>query len=199
MSADLAVAAAPLRILPVPEAEPQAVTALQRPALLSQVHPAQCVLPLAPGPPAHRPRIPAPGRPASAPGASRAFTAHPDDDGPRATPAAQLPDPAPMVTAVVCASIEVLAGARPAAQMLRWLTSDAYAGLQRQAAAAARARRGSNAPVRRAAVRRVVTTAPRDGALEAAVVVQEGRRVRAVALRLEGWDGRWRVTALEVG
>jgi hypothetical protein len=30
-------------------------------------------------------------------------------------------------------------------------------------------------------------------------VVDDGLRVRAVALRLEGLDGRWRVTALQIG
>ena len=35
--------------------------------------------------------------------------------------------------------------------------------------------------------------------VEAAVVVQHGTRVRAVALRLVGQDGKWRVSALQVG
>jgi Family of unknown function (DUF6459) len=40
---------------------------------------------------------------------------------------------------------------------------------------------------------------PRDGVAEATVVVNDGARIRAVAVRLEGWDGRWRVTALQLG
>ena len=35
--------------------------------------------------------------------------------------------------------------------------------------------------------------------LEAAVIADDGARVRAVALRLEGHRGAWRVTALEIG
>jgi hypothetical protein len=33
---------------------------------------------------------------------------------------------------------------------------------------------------------------------EATVVISDGPRVRAVALRMEGTDGRWRVTALRI-
>ena len=40
---------------------------------------------------------------------------------------------------------------------------------------------------------------PVNGVAEAAVVLQHGSRVRAVALRLEGQDGKWRVTALQIG
>jgi hypothetical protein len=37
---------------------------------------------------------------------------------------------------------------------------------------------------------------PADGVVEATAVVVGGPRARAVALRLEGWDGRWRCTRL---
>jgi hypothetical protein len=37
------------------------------------------------------------------------------------------------------------------------------------------------------------------GAVEAAAVVDDGRRVRAVAVRLEPHRGAWRATALEIG
>uniref|UniRef100_UPI00262EF298 Rv3235 family protein n=1 Tax=uncultured Pseudokineococcus sp. TaxID=1642928 RepID=UPI00262EF298 len=52
---------------------------------------------------------------------------------------------------------------------------------------------------RAAVVRRVRITHPADGVVEAAAVVMDTDRVRAVALRLEGWDTRWRLTALELG
>jgi len=55
------------------------------------------------------------------------------------------------------------------------------------------------APVRRAVVRSVHTTEPVPGVVEASAVVVDRGRVRAVALRLEGLDGRWRATALEMG
>jgi len=37
---------------------------------------------------------------------------------------------------------------------------------------------------------------PVDGVVEAVVIVQGPARTRAVALRLEGMDGRWRATSL---
>ena len=40
--------------------------------------------------------------------------------------------------------------------------------------------------------------APRDGVIEAVVVVHGRARTRAVALRLEGLDRRWRATAINV-
>ncbi|GAA4971513.1 Rv3235 family protein [Kineococcus glutinatus] len=94
--------------------------------------------------------------------------------------------------------LEVLAGQRPATQLLRWSSTDVYAALQKRAALSARLRLGT-APTRPPAVLSLRSCAPRDGVSEAAAVVRDGGRVRAVALRLEGWDGRWRVTALEMG
>jgi hypothetical protein len=40
---------------------------------------------------------------------------------------------------------------------------------------------------------------PRDGVAEVCAVVDTGVRKRAIALRLEGIDGQWRCTALQVG
>jgi hypothetical protein len=39
---------------------------------------------------------------------------------------------------------------------------------------------------------------PTDGVAEASAVIQVGRRCRALAMRLEGLDGQWRCTALEI-
>ncbi len=174
----------PLRAMPVPRTEPHPSTTERRPPPLTQVNPAQGVLPLLLEAPAYR------GRTCSRP-------LREDDAGPRRTPAADLPDPAPLIAGVVTATIEVIAGSRPVSQLLRVLSADVYAALQRRAATASRQRHRA-APVRRAAVRRVRTTSPADGVVEASVLVQEPRRVIAVAIRLEGLDGRWRVTALQV-
>ena len=178
-----------VRALPVPQCEPHPATSTAS-APPPAVHPAQCALVLVPEPRARRGTGGWPGR------GRRPIDL--DDDRPRRTPTAQLPDPAALVTALVPAALEVIAGSRPATQLVRLLSTDAYADLQRRAARAARSRSRPTA-VRRATVRRVVATVPRDGVVEASVVVQQAQRVRAVAVRLEGWDGRWRVTALEVG
>jgi hypothetical protein len=39
---------------------------------------------------------------------------------------------------------------------------------------------------------------PRDGVVEATVVIRNPVRVRAVAIRLEGLDRRWRASAVSV-
>jgi Family of unknown function (DUF6459) len=166
----------PLRVLPAPVAEPHPLGAPRRPR--GEHPPAQGVLPL---------RL----SPQDLPGTDAFFA-------PQPTPSTALPDPAVLTRSLVQAVVEVLGGVRPAAQLLRWLSADVYAGVQRRAALAARIR-GGRAPARRVVVRHVRVSVPRDGVAEAAVAVRDGDRVRAVALRLEGLDGRWRVTALEVG
>ncbi|HZI98105.1 MAG TPA: Rv3235 family protein [Actinomycetales bacterium] len=119
--------------------------------------------------------------------------------GPQPTSSRDLPEPGAACTALVRAVVEVLGGTRPSSQLARWLTTDVYAALQRRAGLAARLRRGAAPSARQAVVRRVRVCEPRDGVVEACAVVIDGGRVRAVALRLEGLDGRWRATAVEVG
>jgi hypothetical protein len=51
----------------------------------------------------------------------------------------------------------------------------------------------------RALVRSVHVSEPADGVAEVSALVRRGVRCTAVALRLEGMDGRWQCTALEVG
>ncbi len=130
----------------------------------------------------------------------RTDSEHSDPDfGPRCTAASGLPDARATAASMVQAVVEVLAGTRPPAQLTRWLAVDVLAAVHRRAALATRIRRGRAVPQRSAVVRAVRLCSPRDGVAEAAVVVTGDDRVRAVALRLEGLDGRWRVTALEIG
>ncbi len=60
-------------------------------------------------------------------------------------------------------------------------------------------RRRAPGPRRPAIVRRVRVCEPADGIVEACAVVVSHGRVRALAIRLEGLDGRWLVTALTIG
>jgi hypothetical protein len=113
----------------------------------------------------------------------------------RPTATDDLPDPTAWARRMVQAVVEVLSGVRPVAQLVRWTSLEVYAGLQRRCAPAASAPR----PGRRAVVRTVRVCLPVDGVAEASAVVVDHGRVRAVALRLEGLDGRWRMTALELG
>ena len=115
--------------------------------------------------------------------------------GPRPTSTYELPDPEAWARRMVQAVLEALSGVRPVAQLVRWTSLDVYAGLQRRSALAA----ARPLPGRRAVVRSVRICQPADGVVEACAVVVARGRVQAVALRLEGLDGRWRMTALELG
>jgi hypothetical protein len=117
----------------------------------------------------------------------------PDDDfGPRPTARAALPEPRRWGARLVQAVVEVLAGERPVAQLLRWTTDDVYAQLVGD-------RRPPRTSVSRAVVRSIHVCEPVDGVAEVAATVRQGPRTVAVALRLEGLDGRWLATALVVG
>jgi len=97
------------------------------------------------------------------------------------------------------AVVEVLAGDRPVGQLLRWTTGRVYAELSSRAAAAAHECTAVRASRARAVVRRVYVSQPAEGVAEASAVVSDGRRTRAMALRLQNADGRWMCTALELG
>jgi hypothetical protein len=120
--------------------------------------------------------------------------------GPQPTRRGDLPDPDQWAGHIAQAVVEVMTGSRPAPQVIRWLTPEVYAVVARRGALAARRAQGPHRrPARRATVRRVRVCEPADGVAEAAVVVIDGPRVRALAMRLVGQDGRWRVDALQVG
>ena len=108
-----------------------------------------------------------------------------------------LPDPTPLVENLTRCVIEVLLGAREVEQLARWVTEDTYLHLARRSIAARRARALRRQPVTRADydVGPVIVTHPADGVVEATAVVRSTGRTRAVAMRLEGLDARWRATA----
>ncbi len=166
-----------LRALPVPLSEPAAVPIL---ATAAGVPPTQGALAL------------------SFTAVERVVADDPDF-GRQPTSTDRLPDPLTTCSALVQAVVEVLAGVRPATQLVRWTSHDVHVALSRRAALAARMRRGAVPQGRAAVVRGVRVCTPADGVVEASAVVVEADRVRAVAVRLEGLDGRWRATALEVG
>lgn len=117
------------------------------------------------------------------------------DEGRGPVPAAE---PGRLASTIAQAGVEVLMGRRSVGQLARWLTPGVYDALHDRATLTLRAvgpRSARRAPtVRRARVWRVD-----EHALEASVVVDDGLRVRAVALRLESHRGSWRATALEIG
>jgi hypothetical protein len=107
-----------------------------------------------------------------------------------------LPDPRPWTARLAQAIAEVLAGARPAAQLSRIATLDVLQLLER---GSGRLGARPGAPPQHPVVGSVHVSEPRDGVAEACAVVDTGRRKRALALRLEGINGQWRCTALHIG
>lgn len=110
----------------------------------------------------------------------------------RPTRSAELPDPKPWAIRLAQGIVEALHGHRPLQQLIRWTDEPVYRLLER--------RRSIQRPTAgpRPLVRSIRICQPGDGVVEASVVVQTGRRCRALAIRLEGLDGRWRCTALEI-
>jgi len=111
-----------------------------------------------------------------------------------------LPDPTPLLENLTRCVIEVLAGARELEQISRWVSDDVYRHLLKRVVLSARARRAKNQPVARPnfAIGSTVFSEPKDGVVEAVVIVRGRARTRAVAIRLEGLDSRWRATAINV-
>lgn len=127
------------------------------------------------------------------------------DFGPQPTSRAALPEPRAWAGRLVQALVEVLAGDRPLTQLVRWTTTEVYEEVtallpaRRPGGVHGRASGRARDDVVRAAVSSVHVTEPADGVAEVAATVRRGRRTTAVALRLEGLDGRWQCTALEIG
>jgi hypothetical protein len=121
-----------------------------------------------------------------------------EEFGPRATPRELLPDPTPWAGRLVQAVVEAMAGVRPVAQLIRWTTTEVYDGIQNRAIRAMHERRGPTPRRLAEVVRSVHVSEPVDGVAEVCAIVQQGPRCRAIALRLEGADGRWRCTALQL-
>lgn len=111
-----------------------------------------------------------------------------------------LPDPKPLLENLTRCVIEILAGARDLEQIARWVSDDVYRHLLKRVVISTRARQATG----RAATRPTFTIGsttlcePRDGVIEAVVIVRGRARTRAVAVRLEGLDMRWRATAVNV-
>ncbi|WP_050348004.1 Rv3235 family protein [Arsenicicoccus sp. oral taxon 190] len=119
-----------------------------------------------------------------------------DGFGPSPTSSSDLPCPRAWGQQVSQALVEVLGAHRPVTQLVRWTTTDVYARLARGAQAVPSRHPGRG---RRPVVRRVRVDDCRDGVAEVAAVVVVGERVRALAFRMVGRDGRWVIDQLTVG
>jgi uncharacterized protein DUF6459 len=117
------------------------------------------------------------------------------DFGPQPTGSFALPEARGWAGRFAQAVVEVLAGDRPLAQLIRWTTTTVYDDV----AALIVGPGSAPADSARGVVRSVHVSEPADGIAEVAALVRRGGRSTAVALRLEGLDGRWQCTALELG
>jgi hypothetical protein len=120
--------------------------------------------------------------------------------GRQSTPSQMLPPPEPLLENLTRCVMEVLRGARDIDQLGRWISEDVYKHLLKRQLISARARQIKGIPATRPVlvIGRITTSSPRDGVVEAVVMVYEKPRARAVAIRLEGVDRRWRATSIGV-
>jgi hypothetical protein len=122
-----------------------------------------------------------------------------DDDpffAPQPTPRTALTDPAQHGARILRAVFEILGRRRPLHQLLPWTSEDVY---EEVTAWVYRTMRAEPSPPRLPdSVRSVRVSEPADGVAELTAVVHLHGRVRAVVLRLEGVDGRWRCTLLRL-
>ncbi|MBV9594891.1 MAG: hypothetical protein JO147_13975 [Actinobacteria bacterium] len=102
-------------------------------------------------------------------------------------------DPAAWARRLLVAILEVRAGRRPVGQLSAQLSAGVLAGLSRELG------RHSIHSRRTARLQSVHVCRPAPGVAEVAAVVHQGRRVHAVALRLETRQGRWRCVRLHLG
>ena len=111
-----------------------------------------------------------------------------------------LPNPQPLLENLTRCVIEILSGSRELEQIARWVSDDVYRHLLKRVVLSTRARQARGQAVTRPAFHlgRVSMSEPRDGVVEAVIIVRGRARSRAVAIRLEGLDKRWRATAINV-
>ena len=120
--------------------------------------------------------------------------------GQQPTLRASLPSPEPLLENLTRCVIEILAGARDLEQIARWVSDEVYRHLLKRVVLSSRARHAKGQSVARPAftIGSMSVSEPRDGVVEAVVIVSGRARTRAVAIRLEGLDSRWRATAINV-
>jgi hypothetical protein len=168
----------PLRLVVVPTPQPP---------LQDERIPVRLVVPGAAVPrPAHRP--------GPRPRAGLRAASRDDDFGPSWSVRADLPDAREAGRRLITLALEALAGRRPLAQLQSSTSLAVFAALS----GGRRPRwcvEGSSPLV----VGPVHACEPVDGVAEVVAVARRAGRAHAVAARLEGIDGRWRCTALQIG
>lgn len=137
---------------------------------------------------------------ATSPVLSPAEQEHPEFFDAQPSSTSSLPNPVPLMENLARCVLEVLAGARDLDQLSRWVADDVYRHLLKRVVLSTRARQARGAPVGRPSFRvgNTIVCEPADGVVEGVVIVHGKARTRAVAIRLEGLDKRWRASAINV-
>ncbi|MFF1571860.1 Rv3235 family protein [Leifsonia sp. NPDC058292] len=131
---------------------------------------------------------------------SRAESAAVIDLDARTAPHGEPGSPVPLLVNLARCVIEILAGVRQLDQLSRWVSDEVHLNLLRRVTIAARSRAitGAVAQRPRLTISEPRVTEPVDGVVEAVVMVHQPARSRAVAIRLESSEARWRATAITV-
>lgn len=112
-----------------------------------------------------------------------------------------LPDgiaaPDRFAAALTAQAVEVLLGHRPARQLQTWMSPGVFESLTRRAGLGLRIM-GRAPATKRPRVRRATVCQPRRRIAEVSLVLHDGLRIRAAAVRLEIRHQHWYVTALEI-
>jgi hypothetical protein len=94
------------------------------------------------------------------------------------------------------AVVETLAGQRPVSQLVRWTSPEVHREIDRRARVARRAAGGAQRTIR-PQVRSVHVCRPTAASAEVSVHVRHGGRSRALAMRVERHQDRWRCTVVQ--
>jgi hypothetical protein len=113
--------------------------------------------------------------------------------------AAPLPEPANFFAVISTAYVEVLAGVRRPEQLSRWLTERTYYEVCQRAAREARARQLTGLKLRpEVSLRSSKTFLTTVHAYQGVVVLRVGRATKAVSIRAEKVNERYRITDLNL-
>ena len=112
----------------------------------------------------------------------------------------ELESPDRLLRMLAPAVVEVIAGARNITQLAAHLSEEVYSRLRDRAIKVAQeqAKRGEVVKTPNLRVGSMKNQEPRDGVVESVVLVQSPTRTRAVTIRLEGINHRWRATSVSV-
>jgi len=116
------------------------------------------------------------------------------------TSSKDLPNPESSLMSLATGVIEVISGTRQIDQLARILSDGVYQAISSKAIEARNSResRGEKARYQNIRVHAIRNQSPRDGVIESVVLVDIHERTRAVVIRLEGINSRWRATSVSV-